>query len=79
MSKKSNKKIAPIIISVAVIIFSLCYASVFIAMAFSGIIAAIVAVIGISAELAVCIGIVLSLRERIKEINGGEEDEALKY
>lgn len=79
MSKKKSKKIAPIIISIIVIVFSACYATAFIAMTVLGELPIIGAIIGIVIELAVCVGIVLSLRERIKEINGGEEDEALKY
>ena len=79
MDKKARKKLAPIIIIIAVVIFSLAYVSLFVFLAVSAPETLIVSVIDIVIYLGVCIGLVAALRERIKEINGGEEDEALKY
>ena len=79
MEKKSKKKIAPIIITISVVVFSLAYITFFIFLAVSAPETLIVSVLAIVIYLGVCIGIVAALRERIKEINGGEEDEALKY
>lgn len=79
MDKKSRKKIAPTIITVAVIIFSLAYIGLFVTLAALSHELIVMSVIAIVIYLGVCIGIILALRERIKEINGGEEDEALKY
>lgn len=79
MDKISKKKIAPIIITIGVVIFSLAYISLFVFLALSSPETLIVDVIAIIVYLGVCIGIIAALRERIKEINGGEEDEALKY
>ncbi len=79
MDKKAKKKLAPIIITIAVVIFSLAYVSFFVFLAVSAPETLIVSAIAIVVYLGVCIGVVAALRERIKEINGGEEDEALKY
>ena len=79
MDKKSKKKIAPIIITIAVILFSIAYISLFVVLAVSSPELIIMSAIAIVIYLCVCVGIILALRERIKEINGGEEDEALKY
>lgn len=79
MDKMTKKKIAPIIITIAVVIFSLAYVSLFVYLAVSSPETLIVSVIAIVVYLGVCIGVIAALRERIKEINGGEEDEALKY
>lgn len=79
MDNNSKKKIAPIIITIGVVIFSLAYVSFFVFLAISAPETLIVSVIAIVVYLGVCIGVVVALRERIKEINGGEEDEALKY
>ncbi len=79
MDKKSKKKIAPIIVTIAVILFSIAYISLFVVLAVSSPELIIMSAIAIVIYLSVCVGIILALRERIKEINGGEEDEALKY
>lgn len=79
MDKKSKKKIAPIIITIAVVLFSIAYISLFVVLAVSSPELIIMSAIAIVIYLSVCVGIVLALKERIKEINGGEEDEALKY
>lgn len=79
MNKNSKKKIAPIIITIAVVLFSLAYIGVFVGVAIASPETLVMAIIAIVIYLIVCGGIVAALRERIKEINGGEEDEALKY
>ena len=79
MDKKSKKKIAPVIITIAVILFSIAYISLFVVLAVSSPELIIMSAIAIVIYLSVCVGIILALRERLKEINGGEEDEALKY
>lgn len=79
MDNKAKKKTAPIIITIAVVIFSLAYVCFFVLLAVTSPETLIVAAIAIVVYLGVCIGVIAALRERIKEINGGEEDEALKY
>lgn len=79
MDKITKKKIAPIIITIGVVIFSLAYICFFVYLAISAPETLIASVIAIVIYLGVCIGVIAALRERIKEINGGEEDEALKY
>jgi hypothetical protein len=76
---KSKKKLAPIIITIIVILFSTAYIWFFIAIAITEAVAWFVSGIAIMVYLALCVGIILALRERIKEIDEGEEDEALKY
>lgn len=79
MERKTKKKIAPVIITIGVIIFSLAYISFFAYLAFVAHEMLILSAIAIVTYLGVCIGIIIALRERIKEINKGEEDEALNY
>ncbi|MBP3442293.1 MAG: hypothetical protein J6L62_05750 [Clostridia bacterium] len=76
MKNKSKKKTAPVIITILVILFSIGYISLFIFLAFSSIIALPISLIAIVVYLIVCVGIVAALRERIKEINKGDEDYA---
>lgn len=79
MEKKTKKKIAPIISTVLVILFSLAYVVTFILLAVEEIIIVPLAVVFIVVYLTVCIGVIAALRERIKEINGGLEDATFKY
>ncbi len=79
MDKISKKKIAPIIITIGVVIFSLAYVCFFVVLSIQAPETVLVSVIAIIVYLGVCVGVIAALRERIKEINGGEEDEALKY
>ena len=80
-NKKSNAKkmIASIVISIVVVAFMIGIAALFVwadsidPLPLFGI-ALVVAV-----PLAVIIGVILALCERLKEIKGGEEDEASKY
>ncbi len=76
MQKKCKKKIAPVIITILVTLFSLGYIALFIFLAVSSIIALPISLIAIAVYLTVCIGIVAALRERIKEINKGDEEYA---
>ena len=79
MEKKNKKKIAPILISVFVILFSLAYISTFIFLIIADIVILPIAAVAIVIYLIVCVAIIAALRERIKEINGGQEDATLNY
>lgn len=79
MEKKTKKKIAPIISTVLVILFSLAYVVTFVLLAVEEIIIVPLAVVFIVVYLIVCVGVITALRERIKEINGGLEDATFKY
>ena len=79
MKNKSKKKIAPVISAIIVILFSLAYIAFFVLLTVEEIIILPIAVIAIAVYLVVCVGVVVALRERIKEINGGLEDATLKY
>lgn len=76
MKNEGKKKIAPVVITVLVILFSLGYITLFLFLAFSNIVALPISLVAIVVYLGVCIGIVAALRERIKEINKGDEDYA---
>ena len=84
MQRNTNKKIAPIIVTIIVV---LCIAPVICLIAY---LAGIAVFEGFGAVLpflllyaliggAVLVGIILAMRQRLREINGGEEDEASKY
>ena len=79
MEKKAKKKIAPFIVTAIVILFSLAYIVTFILLAMADIVILPIAAVAIVIYLIVCVGIVAALRERIKEINGGQEDATLNY
>lgn len=79
MEKKAKKKIAPIIVTVIVILFSLAYIVTFILLAMADIVILPIAAVAIIVYLVVCIGVTAALRERIKEIDGGLEDATLNY
>ncbi|MBP3938390.1 MAG: hypothetical protein IK955_03195 [Clostridia bacterium] len=79
MEKKSKKKIAPIIISILVILVSLAYISTFVFLIFADIVILPIAAVAIVVYLGICGAIIAVLRERIKEINGGQEDATLNY
>ena len=79
MDKKTKKKNASIACAILVVIFSLAYVSFFVCLAISAPETLIISAVAIVVYLGVCIGVIAALRDRIKEINGGEEDEALKY
>ncbi|MEE1065591.1 MAG: hypothetical protein UH249_05610 [Acutalibacteraceae bacterium] len=73
-----KKKIAPVIITILVILFSLAYITLFVFLTIKDIILLPVSLVFIAVYLVVCIGIVVALRERIKEINQGDEDYATR-
>ena len=79
MEKKTKKKIAPIISTILVILFSLAYVVTFILLAVEEILIVQLAIVFIVVYLIVCVGVIVALRERIKEINGGLEDATSKY
>ena len=79
---RNKKKIAPWIVAVVFIVFLGTYIGILIfaqlqarevpfAVVFIGLYIVILA--------AMIIGIIIALRQRLKEIDGGEEDEALQY
>ena len=78
----TRKKLAPWIVAIAVIVLAGAYIGFLIwaqltihevngASIFIGIYIAVLA--------AVIVGIIVALKQRLKEIDGGEEDEALQY
>lgn len=73
-----KKKTAPVIITILVILFSLAYITLFVFLTIKDIILLPVSLVFIAVYLVVCIGIVVALRERIKEINQGDEDYATR-
>ena len=73
-----KKKTAPVIITILVILFSLAYITLFVFLTIKDILLLPVSLVFIAVYLVVCIGIVVALRERIKEINQGDEDYATR-
>ena len=73
-----KKKTAPVIITILVILFSLAYITLFVFLTIKDIILLPVSLVFIAVYLVVCIGIVVALRERIKEINQADEDYATR-
>ncbi len=83
MSKPRSKSIAPIVCAVVVVTVVMATGGVF---AFAAAIAwmesAVLGVLcGVYALLygAIVVGVVLALRERLKELRDGEEDDASQY
>ena len=79
---KKGKKSAPIICAALVIIFMGALLAFFLYPLFSGLGGTAVAGILIAYALfigAVIVGVAAALRERLREIKNGEEDEAKKY
>lgn len=81
-NKKSRKR-APIICATIIIGILALFLATFIypllGASYGEVIALVVLIIYGLAILAVITGILLALRQRLKEIEGGEEDEARKY
>lgn len=80
--KNSRKKIAPWIVALVFIVFFGVYIGflIFAWMQTRGVGAAgILICIYIAVLAAMIVGIIIALRQRLKEIDGGEEDEALQY
>lgn len=83
MMRKNTKKIAPIVCAVLVAIFLLVYVSVILAAiihdetveAFAVVLLLLVAAM----ILAAIVGLFLALRQRLKEIDKGEEEDAKIY
>lgn len=80
---KNRKKIAPVICAAIVIAILLVYLGIFLfpvlGEELGGGIAIIVLIIFAASLLAVIGGVVLALRQRLKEIEGGEEEDAKQY
>ncbi len=81
--RKAKKKIAPVTVAVLVIVLMGSVTMLMLYAMFypesAGAVPIPFAVCAILAPLAVIVGILLALRERCKEIRGGEEDAAAKY
>ncbi len=80
---KNRKRIAPIICAGVVIALLLSYLTIFLypvlgAEVGDGLAIAVLIICALSL-LAVIGGIILALRQRLKEIEGGEEEDAKKY
>lgn len=83
MRKTTDKKIAPILCALAIVLLLVGYVALLVT-ALRGDDAGLplVAVIGILYGvpiLAVIFGVIAALRQRLREIDSGEEDEAKKY
>ena len=81
-NKRNRKKIAPWIVTLVFIVFLGTYIGVLIfAQLQAREVPFTVVFIGLYIVLlaAMIVGIILALRQRLKEIDGGEEDEALQY
>ncbi len=80
-----KKKIAPIVVTVLVILYMIPL--ILMALAMGGLLGAVggpwgvlpFLIIYIAIGVAVIIGISLAMRQRLREIDGGEEEEAAKY
>ena len=80
--KRNRKKIAPWIVALVFIAFFGIYIGVLIfaqLQAREAPFAVVLMGVYIVVLAAMIIGIILALRQRLKEIDGGEEDEALQY
>lgn len=80
---KKRKRIAPIVCAGVVIALLLVYLMIFLypvlgAEVGDGLAIAVLIICALSL-LAVIGGVILALRQRLKEIEGGEEDDAKKY
>ena len=81
-TNKKRKKIAPWIVALVFIVVFGTYIGflIFAWMQTSGVGAAGLLIgIYIAVLAAMIVGIIIALRQRLKEIDGGEEDEALQY
>ena len=77
-----NKKLAPIICALVVIVIMVVYIAVMIyplLEAKGNIALSLFFVVYMLMTAGIIVGVVIALRQRIKEINGGEEEEAKKY
>lgn len=77
------KKLAPILCAVAIIAFMATWLGAVVYPLISnvlsgGVVTAILIVYGLMI-IAAMVGVVIALRQRLKEIEGGEEDEAAQY
>lgn len=84
MRKTTKKKIAPIIITVAVVLYVTPLIAIVLAMAgFLGTregLPALPLLLGYAfLGGAVVVGVILALNQRLREIDGGEEEEASQY
>lgn len=82
---KNKKKIAPIIITVAIVLYMVPLLLVCLklmgAITFDmgDIVALPILLIYVLVGLAIIVGIIVALHQRMKEIDSGEEEEARKY
>jgi uncharacterized membrane protein len=75
MEKHRNKKIAPVIVAICLIGYYITGAIILSKLNFPN----MVKVIVLSVSVVITVMIIMVLVERIKEINGGEEDDLGKY
>ena len=80
---EKNKKIAPVICAAAVVLLMLGYIAIFVWAMLSdigsmGMVAVIVAIYTVILG-AIIVGVLVALHQRLREIEGGEEDDARKY
>ena len=84
MQRNTNKKIAPVIITILVVLYigpmvaMAAYAAGFAASEGIGAVLPFLLLYALAGG-AVIIGIVHAMSQRLREIDGGEEDEASKY
>jgi hypothetical protein len=75
MGKRRYKKIAPVIVAICLIAYYITGAVILSKFNFPG----VVKIIALGISVIITIVIIVVLVERIREINGGEEDDLGKY
>jgi hypothetical protein len=75
MGKHGNKKVAPVIVAICLIGYYVTMAIILSTLNLPG----IVKIAALSVSVIVTVVIIVVLVERIKEINGGEEDDLGQY
>ena len=79
MCNKTKKKRGARIAAVVMILIMLVWDVILISVCVLGKIPILIGVVLVASPTAIIIGVIIALRERIKEIEGGEEDAATNY
>jgi CHASE2 domain-containing sensor protein len=75
MGKRANKKIAPIIVAICLVGYYVMCVAVLVKLNFPN----IIKIVALAVSIIITVVIIMILVERIREINGGEEDDLGKY
>lgn len=79
MCNKTKKKRGARIAAVVMILIMLVWDIILMSVCVLGKIPILIGVVLVASPTAIIIGVIIALRERIKEIEGGEEDAATNY